>query len=128
MKAAVVKSFDPPPRYEEYADPVATGDEEVVEVLAVGLHPRVRSGANGTHYTSEGVLPMVPGFDAVGRRPDGRLVYFVTDDGVAGTMAERALVDNRRAVELPDGVDAVALAAAMNPGMSSWVGLRRRAE
>src|ERR1700744_474838 len=120
MKAAVVTSFDRPPRYEDFADPVATGEHEVVvDVLAAGLHPRVRSGANGTHYTSDGVLPMVPGLDAVGRRPDGRLVYFVTDDGVAGTMAERALVDNRRAVELPDGVDAVALAAAMNPAMSS---------
>jgi NADPH:quinone reductase-like Zn-dependent oxidoreductase len=128
MKAAVVTSFDHPPRYEEYADPVATGDEEVVDVLAVGLHPRVRSGANGTHYTSEGTLPMVPGFDAVARRADGRLVYFVSDDGAAGTMAERAVVDPRRAVELPDDADPVAIAAAMNPGMSSWVGLRRRAE
>jgi NADPH:quinone reductase-like Zn-dependent oxidoreductase len=128
MKAAVVKSFDHPPRYEECADPVAAGEEEVVDVLAVGLHPRVRSGANGTHYTSEGTLPMVPGFDAVARRADGRLVYFVSDDGAAGTMAERAVVDPRRAVELPDHADAVAIAAAMNPGMSSWVGLRRRAE
>jgi NADPH:quinone reductase-like Zn-dependent oxidoreductase len=128
MKAAVVKSFDHPPRYEEFADPVATGDEEVVDVLAVGLHPRVRSGANGTHYTSEGTLPMVPGFDAVARRADGRLVYFVSDDGAAGTMAERAVVDPRRAVELPEDADAVAIAAVMNPGMSSWVGLRRRAE
>jgi NADPH:quinone reductase-like Zn-dependent oxidoreductase len=128
MKAAVVKSFDHPPRYEEYADPVATGDEEVVDVLAVGLHPRVRSGANGTHYTSEGTLPMVPGFDAVARRADGRLVYLVSDDGAAGTMAERAVVDPRRAVELPGDADPVAIAAAMNPGMSSWVGLRRRAE
>lgn len=128
MKAAVVNSFDHPPRYEDFADPVATGDEEVVDVLAVGLHPRVRSGANGTHYTSEGTLPMVPGFDAVARRADGRLVYFVSDDGAAGTMAERAVVDPRRAVELPSGAEPVAIAAAMNPGMSSWVGLRRRAE
>jgi NADPH:quinone reductase-like Zn-dependent oxidoreductase len=128
MKAAVVTSFDHPPRYEEFADPVATGDEEVVDVLAVGLHPRVRSGANGTHYTSEGTLPMVPGFDAVARRADCRLVYFFSDDGAAGTMAERAVVDPRRAVELPGDADAVAIAAAMNPGMSSWVGLRRRAE
>jgi NADPH:quinone reductase-like Zn-dependent oxidoreductase len=128
MKAAVVKSFDHPPRYEAFADPVATGDEEVVDVLAVGLHPRVRSGANGTHYTSEGTLPMVPGFDAVARRADGRLVYFVADDGAAGTMAERALLDPSRAVELPGNADAVAIAAAMNPGMSTWVGVRRRAE
>jgi NADPH:quinone reductase-like Zn-dependent oxidoreductase len=31
-------------------------------------------------------------------------------------------------VPLPDGADPVAIAAAMNPGMSAWVGLRRRAE
>lgn len=129
MKAAVVTSFDHPPRYEDFADPVAVGEHEVVvDVLAVGLHPRVRSGANGTHYTSEGKLPMVPGYDAVGRRPDGALVYFVSDDGSAGTMAERAAMDARRGFELPAGADPAAIAAAMNPGMSSWVGLRRRAE
>lgn len=129
MRAAVVRSFDHPPRYEEFADPVARdADEVVVEVLAAGLHPRVRSGANGTHYTSEGELPLVPGVDAVGRTPEGGIAYFVADDGVAGTMAERAVMDRRRSVALPDGVDAAAVAAAMNPGMSSWVGLRRRAE
>lgn len=129
MKAAVVTSFDHPPRYEDFPDPVASGEHEVVvEMLAAGLHPRVRSGASGTHYTSEGALPLVPGVDAVGRRPDGGLAYFVADDTVAGTMAERAVMDERRSVPLPDGVDAVAIAAAMNPGMSSWVGLRRRAE
>jgi NADPH:quinone reductase-like Zn-dependent oxidoreductase len=129
MKAAVVSFFDHPPRYEEFPDPVATGEHEVVvDVLAAGLHPRVRSGASGTHYTSEEELPLVPGVDAVGRRPDGGLVYFVALDGPAGTMAERALVDTRRAVELPADVDTVAVAAAMNPGMSSWVGLRRRAD
>ncbi|HVV89802.1 MAG TPA: zinc-binding alcohol dehydrogenase family protein [Solirubrobacterales bacterium] len=129
MKAAVVESFDRPPRYGDFPDPIAGGEHEVVvEVLAAGLHPRVRSGASGTHYTSEGGLPLVPGVDAVGRRPDGSLVYFVADDNVAGTMAERAVMDIRRGVPLPDGVDAAAIAAAMNPGMSSWVGLRRRAE
>lgn len=129
MKAAVVESFDRPPRYGDFPDPVAGGEHEVVvEVLAAGLHPRVRSGASGTHYTSEGGLPLVPGVDAVGRRPDGGLVYFVADDNVAGTMAERAVTDLRRSVPLPDGIDAPAIAAAMNPGMSSWVGLRRRAE
>ena len=129
MKAAVVTSFDHPPRYEDFADPVAAGEHEVVvEVLAGGLHPRVRSGADGTHYTSEGKLPMVPGYDAVGRRPDGALVYFVSDDDSAGTMAERATMDERRGFELPADADPAAIAAAMNPGMSSWVGLRRRAE
>jgi hypothetical protein len=43
-------------------------DQEVVDVLAMGLHPRVRTGAAGKHYTSTGKVPMVPGVDGVGRR------------------------------------------------------------
>ncbi|MFC7753249.1 zinc-binding dehydrogenase [Tsukamurella soli] len=41
-------------------------------------------------------------------------------------MAERTVIEARRSVILPDGVDPVAVAAAMNPAMSSWVALRRR--
>lgn len=32
----------------------------------------------------------------------------------------------RRAIELPDHVDAAKVAAAMNPAMSAWLALRRR--
>jgi NADPH:quinone reductase-like Zn-dependent oxidoreductase len=69
---------------------------------------------------------MIPGIDAVGRRPDGTRIYFVADDHVLGTMADKALVDRRRAIELPDHVDAATVAATMNPAMSAWVALRRR--
>jgi NADPH:quinone reductase-like Zn-dependent oxidoreductase len=41
-------------------------------------------------------------------------------------MADKAIVDMRRVVILPDDADAVKVAAAMNPAMSSWVALRRR--
>ena len=129
MNAAVVSSFDEPPQYRSFPTPEAIGDgESLVDVLAVGLHPRVRSGASGSHYTSTGTLPLVPGVDGVGRREDGTLVYFAADDDQVGTMAERAVVGARRAIELPAGTDAVAVAAAMNPAMSSWVALRRRVE
>ena len=126
MHAAVVRSFDNPPRYEEFATPEPTGGQVLVDVLAAGLHPRVRSSANGTHYTSDGRLPLIPGVDGVGRLPDGRAVYFVADDDAPGTMAEQTLLDPRRAVPLPPGADPVVVAAAMNPAMSSWVALRRR--
>jgi NADPH:quinone reductase-like Zn-dependent oxidoreductase len=127
MNAAVVTSFEEPPHYQKFEVPQPAGaDEILVDVLAVGLHPRVRSGAAGAHYTSTGTLPMIPGVDGVGRRPDGRLIYFASHDDVIGTMAEKAVVDARRAVELPDDADIAKVAAAMNPAMSSWVALRRR--
>jgi NADPH:quinone reductase-like Zn-dependent oxidoreductase len=126
MKAAVVRQWDTAPRYEEFDTPVAGSDEELVSVVAAGLHPRVRSQSNGSHYTSTGDLPLIPGIDGVGERADGSLVYFVLPDTQLGSMAEHTIIDPRRAVPLPNGADPVLLAAAMNPGMSSWVALHRR--
>jgi NADPH:quinone reductase-like Zn-dependent oxidoreductase len=127
VHAAVVRSFDQPPRYEAFDLPAPSdSDQALVDVLAVGLHPRVRAGASGSHYTSTGKLPMVPGIDGVGRREDGRLVYFVADDELAGPMTTRTVIDTRRSVVLPEGADVLKIAAAMNPAMSAWVALRRR--
>jgi NADPH:quinone reductase-like Zn-dependent oxidoreductase len=127
VHAAVVRSFDNPPRYEPFDLPtLSDGAQALVDVLAVGLHPRVRSGASGSHYTSTGKLPMVPGIDGVGRREDGRTVYFVADDDLVGSMATRTVIDTRRSVVVPDGADVVKIAAAINPAMSSWVALRLR--
>jgi NADPH:quinone reductase-like Zn-dependent oxidoreductase len=127
MNAAVVTSFAEPPHYQQFDVPRPGGaDEALVDVLAVGLHPRVRSGAAGAHYTSTGTLPMIPGIDAVGQRPDGKRIYFVAADDVIGTMADKAVASPRRSIELPDDADAAKVAAAMNPAMSSWVALRRR--
>jgi NADPH:quinone reductase-like Zn-dependent oxidoreductase len=127
MHAAVVTSFDAPPQYASFEEPVASGpDELVVDVLAAGLHQRVRSAADGTHYESDGQLPLIPGFDGVGRDADGALRYFILPDTRLGSMAERVAIDARRSVVLPGGVDPVVLAAAMNPAMSAWLALRRR--
>ena len=64
MHAAVVRSFDQPPRYEVCDTPEPAGpDESLVDVLAVGLHPRVRTGASGRHYSGRATLPMIPGVD-----------------------------------------------------------------
>ena len=127
MKAAVVSTFDASPRYQEFPAPVPDGDHDmVVDVLAAGLHPRVRSQAAGSHYTSTGDLPLVPGIDGVGRGPDGLLRYFLLPDTTLGSMAEQTLIDTRRSVVLPEDSDPVAVAAVMNPAMSSWIALRQR--
>jgi len=127
MKAAVVRSFDSPPHYEDFAEPVARGrDEMVLEVVVTGLHPRVRSQADGSHYTSTGALPLVPGVDGVGRGSDGKLRYFVLDDTPLGSMADKTLIDVDRSLVLPRDTDPIAVAAALNPAMGSWLALRCR--
>jgi NADPH:quinone reductase-like Zn-dependent oxidoreductase len=127
MYAAVVHAFDVPPSYEQFELTGPAGPAEVVvDVLAAGLHPRVRSQANGSHYTSADELPLIPGIDGVGRMADGQLVYFVLPDTRFGSMADQAVIDTRRSIVVPPGTDPIALAAAMNPAMSSWVALRRR--
>jgi NADPH:quinone reductase-like Zn-dependent oxidoreductase len=114
MNAAVVTSFAEPPHYQPFEVPQPNAaDEFIVDVLAVGLHPRVRSGAAGAHYTSSGTLPMIPGVDAVGLRPDGTRVYFVAADDVIGTMADKALASARQSIELPDDADSAKVAGAM---------------
>jgi NADPH:quinone reductase-like Zn-dependent oxidoreductase len=127
MKAAVVSSFDTAPNYEEFPVPIpAGGDDMVINVIAAGLHPRVRSQADGSHYTSTGELPLVPGIDGVGRGGDGLLRYFVLPDTRVGAMAEQTVIDTRHSIVLPEDADPIAVAAAMNPAMSSWVALRQR--
>jgi NADPH:quinone reductase-like Zn-dependent oxidoreductase len=126
MHAAVVTSFDTPPRYQEFPAPAPGDGEILVDVIAAGLHPRVRSQASGSHYTSTDELPLVPGVDGVGRDADGVLRYFILGDTTMGSMAERTVVNPRRSVVLAADSDPIAIAAAMNPAMSSWVALRQR--
>jgi NADPH:quinone reductase-like Zn-dependent oxidoreductase len=126
VRAAVVRSFNRPPRCEDFPAPHAEDDELLIDVIAAGLHPRVRSQANGSHYTSGDELPLVPGIDGVGRDQEGMLRYFVLPDTTMGAMAEQTVVDRRRSVPLPEDTDPILVAAAMNPAMSSWVALRRR--
>ncbi|AQT80438.1 quinone oxidoreductase [Mycolicibacterium litorale] len=126
MHAAVVTDFTKPPAFQDFSEPQpASPDEAVVDVIAAGLHPLVRSLAAGTHYSSTAELPVVPGVDGVGRTADGALRYFVAS--TIGSMAQRTVVDLRRSIPLPADADPVAIAGAMNPAMSSWVALRRRA-
>jgi hypothetical protein len=94
INAAVLRSFGEPPAYEPFDNPTpTTPDEVLIDVLAAALHPRTRSSADGSHYTSTGQLPMIPGVDGIGRGPDGRLRYFILDETHLGSMAERVVID-----------------------------------
>jgi hypothetical protein len=62
----------------------------------------------------------------VGRGADGTLRYFVLDDTPMGSMAEKTVIEVGRSVVLPDDVDPIVVAAALNPAMGSWLALRCR--
>ncbi len=127
MNAAVVHSFDAPPRYEPFDDPTPTGDEVLVTVAAAGLHPIVKALASGKHYGSSGNLPFIPGVDGVGRLDDGRRVLFGLTRSPYGTFAERAVTKRSMCTPIPDSLEDATVAAMMNPAMSSWVALKHRA-
>jgi NADPH:quinone reductase-like Zn-dependent oxidoreductase len=128
MNAAVVYSFDTPPRYTTFADPVATEREKLVTVTAAGLHPIVKALAKGTHYGSSGELPFIAGIDGVGKLEDGTRVYFGIARSPFGTFAERALAASWMCLPLPEGIDDVTAAGIANPAMSSWAALTARAK
>ena len=125
MNAAVVTAFDVPPHYATFADPIAKDGEKLVRVTAAGLHPIVKSLANGSHYGSTGELPFIPGVDGVGRLEDGSRVLFGISRPPFGTFAEQALAASWMCIPLPDGLDDATAAGIANPGMSSWVALMR---
>jgi NADPH:quinone reductase-like Zn-dependent oxidoreductase len=128
MNAAIVESFANAPRYGSFADPVAEAGELLVQVEAAGLHPIVKSLANGTHYGSTGALPFIPGVDGVGRLEDGTRVYFGASRPPFGTFAERAVTTAALSMRLPEGLGSLTAAGIANPGMSSWVALQVRAQ
>ncbi len=125
MNAAVIEAFDRPPRYTEFADPVAGDGEVLIQVKATGLHPIVKGLASGKHYGSTGQLPLIPGVDGVGRLADGKRVYFGATRPPYGTFADKSVTQPWITVPLPDGIDDVTAAALANPGMSSRAALMR---
>ena len=128
MNAAVVDSFDAPPQYTSFAEPVAGDGERLVSVTAAGLHPIVKALAKGTHYGSSRELPFVAGVDGVGRLEDGTRVFFGVARSPFGTLSERSVAANWMCLPLPEGVDDVTAAGIANPAMSSWVALTARAK
>ena len=125
MKAAVVESFEAGPRYGDFPEPQAEPDEVVVSVKAAAVTQLARAFAAGKHPAAPRP-PVVPGTDGVGV-VEGRRVYFAFPRPPLGSMAEQVAVKRSFTVPVPESVDDVTAAAASNPGMSSWVGLTRRA-
>jgi NADPH:quinone reductase-like Zn-dependent oxidoreductase len=131
MKAAIVTELGKAPLYADFADPIATDGEALIDVSAAPLSHVTRYRASGTHYSSAGSLPFVVGLDGVGRQKgkhSGERVYFILPRAPFGSMAERTVVPASHLVPLPDGIDDATAAAIAIPAMSSWAALTVRSK
>ena len=128
MNAAVVESAETTPQYKQFDDPTPQPGESLVRVLAAGLHPVVKSRAKGSHYTSGGQYPLIPGIDGVGLLDDGRRVFFAAARPRLGTFAELCIARPDAIFPLADSIPDAVAAALGNPAMSSWGALTYRAK
>ena len=126
MKAAVITAPGERPGYADFAEPEPAERLQLMDVLATGIHPVTRPLAEGRHYGSDGRYPLVPGVDCVARGADGVARYAGFVSAPWGTLAERIAAP--MGLPLPDGADPVMIAGGLNPGLSSWLPLRRRAD
>ena len=128
MKAAIVEGPGQSPVYGDFPEPPLAEGETRLRVTAAAMSHVVKSRASGRHYSSSGKFPFVVGIDGVGRREDGRRVYFIMPRAPYGSMAERVSVPTAQCLPLPDELDDVTAAAIANPGMSSWAAYAERAK
>lgn len=128
MKAAIVSQAATSPVYGDFREPVASEQEVLVTVSAAALSNLTKGRAAGSHYSSAGQFPLVPGVDGVGRLADGSRVYFAFPTAPFGAMAERVVVRPQLCIPLSDDLDDITAAAIANPGFSSWAALTERAK
>ena len=115
MKAAVVTGSDATPEYDDFSEPQVDDGYELVELVAAGLHPIVRSLAAGRHYGSTQSWPLVPGVDVVARTAAGDYIYTGFVRPPHGTFAERMAAPKAMRISLPPGADPVKVAGGLNP-------------
>ncbi len=122
VRAARVHRFGEPPVVEEAPEPVASGDEVLVEVAYAGVNPLDVWVTQGTVAGGKQRLPFVPGAEGAGTL-EGRWVVVrgagvgVSRDGLYG---ERAAVPPAALFDLPEGADPVQAAALPVAGGTAW--------
>ncbi len=121
MKAALATYADTPV-WADAPEPEAGPGLATVSMRAVALHNLARGVADGRHYSAPAAPGFVIGVDGVGVTEDGRRVYV----SAPGTAAATIAVPESTLVEIPDGLDDLQAAAAVNAVMSSWMAMTVR--
>jgi len=127
MKAAVVYQRGEMPQYTEFSEPLVKNEDELlITVKAAAIKHFDKGRAKGTHYSADAnnkENATVIGGDGVGLLADGTRVFALG----AGMIAEKAIIDKRKMVKLPDGIDDITAAALPNAVAGSAMALRFRA-
>ncbi len=127
MKAAVMYQQGEMPQYADVPEPVVKSDEELlISVKAAAIKHFDKSRAKGTHYSAENQPQKATliGGDGVGLLADGTRVYALGDR----MIAEKAIIDKRRMVKLPERIEDASACALPNAVAGSAMALRFRAK
>jgi NADPH:quinone reductase len=109
---------------EDAPDPEARPGLAVLDVSSAGVNYADTHQAENT-YLAPAELPLIPGAEAVGTLADGRRVVALL---AGGGYAERALVADQLAFEVPDGVEDGQALALVLQGTTAWHLLRTSAQ
>lgn len=129
MKAAVVFTKGTDPKYvSDFETPIKKSENEVIlHVKASAIKNLDKLQASGKHYSTQGIdwVAKVVGGDGVGVLENGKRVYAM---GQTGMLAEQAVVNIKKMVELPDNIDLTLAAALPNAVMGSALAMRFKAD
>jgi NADPH:quinone reductase len=109
---------------EDAPEPEARPGLAVLDVSSAGINYADTHQAENT-YLAPAELPLIPGAEAVGTLADGRRVVALL---AGGGYAERALVADQLAFEVPDGVEDGQALALVLQGTTAWHLLRTSAQ
>ncbi|HEX7293757.1 MAG TPA: zinc-binding dehydrogenase [Solirubrobacterales bacterium] len=123
MKAIQIDEFGGPEvmRYREIDDPVAGDGEVMVDVVRAGIN-FADTHATRNDYLAEQSLPLIPGAEVSGRKPDGTRVAAIL---ASGAYAERVVAPEAFLVPVPDGVDDDQAAGLLLQGLTAMALVRR---
>ena len=125
MKAIRIEEFGGPEVlvHTELPDPEPDEGQVLIEVSAAGVNYADTHHAENS-YLAPAELPLVPGGEVVGTRPDGQRVVALLN---GGGYAQRALAFPAATFPVPDGVSDGAALAVVLQGATAWHLLRTSA-
>ncbi len=134
VRAAVLHAHGETPAVEDFDLPARESGQALVEVLAAPLNPVDLAIAAGTFHGGGPKPPYVVGREGVGRvlegdgLEQGARVYFDSPVAPVGSMAERTVIRETGAIEVPDGADDALAGCFGIAGLAAWLPLEWRAQ